>query len=149
MRFLILSTLSLPNNRPKDPGLESFMQKYFVVGYLCDDNKEQMIYRVPISQGSKVRVCVEPTDEALQDGVYMRRIDSFTYQREKAEAGQYVTQVAVRDGASADPATTDLFCERGWKLCYFDTLLKGDFYFSTGPVFGFGEAWLQVRKSKR
>lgn len=126
------------------------MQKYFVVGYLCDDNREQMVFRVPISQGSKVRVCVEPTEEALQDGVYMRRIDSFTYQREKlpAEPGQYVSQVAVRDGASADPATTELFCERGWELCYFDTLLKGDFYFSTGPVFGFGEAWLQVSTSE-
>ena len=124
------------------------MQKYFVVGYLCDDNLEQMIYRVPLSQGMKVRVCVEPTEEALQDGVYMRRIDSFTYQREMQEAGQYVTQAAVRDGESADPATTELFCERGSELCYFDTLLKADFYFSTGPVFGYGEAWLQVSTSE-
>lgn len=124
--------------------MASFLQKYHVDGYLCDDNLEAIIYMVPLVQGTKVRVCVQPTDDALQDGVYMRQVDSFTYQRQEPDGGQLVTQVALNDGESADPATTELFCERGWDLCYFDTLLKADFYFSPGRVFGYGEAWLQV-----
>ncbi len=147
MKCKSFTFLTLEAIRPNDPNLESILQKYYVDGYLCDDNLQPIAYMVPVVQGVKVRVCVQPTDDALQDGVYMRSVDSFRYQRQKPEGGLLVTQVALRDGKSADPAMTEHFCERGWELCYFDTILKADFYFGPGRVIGYGEAWLQVSTS--
>lgn len=140
--------MSLCFPRPNDPGSENVFQNYFVEGFLCDDNLEEIVYLYPLVQGEKVKVCVKPTDDALADGVYMRRVDSFTYWRDNPTAGATVTQIALTDGESANPALTELFCERGWELCHFDTLLKSDFYFGTGRVFGYGEAWLQVRRAR-
>lgn len=131
--------------RPNDPNSEYVLQKYFVDGYLCDDQLQEIIYMVPLVQGSKVRVCVKPTDDALADGVYMRSVDSFTYYRDNLATGNRINQVALKDGASANLQLTEHFCERGWEMCYFDTLLNADFYFKAGRVYGYGEAWLQVR----
>ena len=119
-------------------------EAYFVVGFLCGNDNAPITYSEPRVQGSLVRVCVRPEDVALQDGIYMRSVQSFTFVREDF-GGRQVTQAAVKDGASANPALTTLSCTRGTELCWFDTVLKGDFYYSPGTVSGFGEAWLQVR----
>jgi hypothetical protein len=142
---LFLTPVFLCVFRPTDPGSESVLQKYFVEGYLCDDQLQEIEYLLPLVQGSKVKVCVKPTDDALQDGFYMRRVDSFTYSRDNPTTGNQISQTALVGGESANPALTELFCERGWELCHFDTLLRSDFYFGPGRVFGYGEAWLQVR----
>jgi hypothetical protein len=142
-RVLYLTPAFLCVLRPNDPGSESVLQKYFVEGFLCDDQLREIEYLYPIVQGSKIKVCVKPTDEALLDGVYMRRVDSFTYWRDSPNAGTTIEQIALRDGESASPVT-ELFCERGWEMCHFDTLLRSDFYFGVGRVLGYGEAWLQV-----
>lgn len=97
----------------------------------------------PFRQGERIRVCVVPEDIALDDGVYMRRIESFTYMREKPTDGSTIFQKAILDGVSANPALTELTCERGTEVCFFDTLLRSDFFFGRGEVYGFGEAWLQ------
>ena len=101
---------------------------------------------MPLTQGDNVRVCVVPEEVALLDGVLLRRIDSFTYMRQSPTDGNTILQEAVRDGATANDVTTELFCERGSELCYFDTVLRSDFFFGRGEVYGFGEAWLQYGK---
>jgi hypothetical protein len=128
---------------PGDRLDESAEQAYFVEGFLCDQNNEKLVYDEPMTQGRTLRVCVKPRDDALADGVFMRRIESFTFQRADSVGG-LLSQTAVREGESANAGLTQLVCERGWELCYFDTLLNADFYFGAGTVSGFGEAWLQV-----
>jgi hypothetical protein len=130
--------------RPGDMLEENAEQVYYVEGWLCDPvNNERLVTAEPQTQGTPLRVCVKPTDEALADGVFMRRIESFTFQRD-SQLGGLLSQTAVREGESANAGLTQLVCERGWELCYFDTLLNADFYFGAGSVTGFGEAWLQV-----
>jgi hypothetical protein len=133
---------------PNDANEEQVEQIYYVEGFLCNESNEEIIYLEPRFQGSILRVCVKPTDTALADGVYMRRVDSFTFQRDNPIDGTKVSQVAVRDGGTANKELTQLYCPRGVELCYFDTLLKSDFYFSAGAIHGFGEAWLQVSFKK-
>lgn len=151
---MIPSNSFLPQYRPNDPSIESARQVYYADGFLCDENLERTTYTEPRVQGSDIRVCVVPRGDALVDGVYMRRIDTFTFQKDSpAGDDTKVTQAAVRDGKSANDALTELNCERGWELCYFDTQLTADFYRNAGIVFGYGEAWLQygsgqVRKLK-
>jgi len=129
--------------RISDPAAFSASQKYFVDEYICDENLEEVLVRIPLTQGENVRVCVVPEDDALVDGVYLRRIDSFAFVRERPTDGTIILQEAVRDGITANEATTELFCEQGSQLCYFDTVLRSDFFSGRGEVHGFGEAWLQ------
>ena len=127
---------------PADVQKEDASQVYYVEGFICDQNNQEIKYTQPKYQGSTIRVCVKPTDQALADGVFMRSVDSFTFQR--VDGGSQITQTALTGGASANPALTTITCVRGSSLCYFDNLLKADFYYSPGTVSGFGEAWLQV-----
>jgi hypothetical protein len=130
--------------RPGDMLEENAEQVYYVEGWLCDPvTNERLVTAEPLTQGTPLRVCVKPTEEALTDGVFMRRIESFTFQRDSSVGG-LLSQTAVREGETANAGLTQLVCERGWELCYFDTLLNADFYFGAGTVTGFGEAWLQV-----
>jgi hypothetical protein len=137
------------NVGPNDQNEEEAEQIYYVEGFLCDEKTNQPLMSAsPRSQGSMVRVCVKPRDDALVDGVYMRRVDSFTFTRDDLLGGG-ISQEAVRDGRTANDALTQLECPRGVDLCYFDTLLRSDFYFGPGTVNGFGEAWLQVSSKRK
>jgi hypothetical protein len=124
---------------------EEANQIYHAEGFLCDTGNNRVAYGTPLTQGSLVRVCVKPEDDALADGVYMRRVEEFTFLREDSVGGA-ISQTAVRDGTSANAGLTELVCIPGSELCYFETLLNSDFYFGPGTVTGFGEAWLQVRQ---
>lgn len=117
---------------------------YTVEGFLCDDDNERITYRTPKAQGSVTKICVKPTDRALEDGIYMRRIDSFGFRREGPDGsdGDWITQGAVGNGQALP--LTQLTCIRGSDLCHFSTVLNANFYYAPGTVLGFGEAWLQV-----
>ncbi|KAL3920810.1 MAG: hypothetical protein SGILL_003071, partial [Bacillariaceae sp.] len=131
---------------PNDIRRENAQEIYTVEGFICDEANTLLNSEKPMVQGEKVRVCVKPTDEALADGIFMRRVDSFTFYRNK-EDGTQVTQTALRDGRSANEELTELTCPRGSTVCWFETILKADFYFKAGMILGYGEAWLQVRIS--
>jgi hypothetical protein len=128
---------------PSDRLDENARQVYFVEGFLCDENNEMVVSNEPFIQGRPVRICVKPRDEALADGVTMRQVDSFTFYRDKDDETQ-IAQTALRDGMSDNAELTLITCERGSELCWFETLLKADFFFEPGITYGYGEAWLQV-----
>jgi hypothetical protein len=132
------------NVSPENITAEQAVQAYFVEGFLCDDDLQAVSYDRPRTQGSTLKVCVKPTDDALGDGLKMRAVDSFSFYRDQV-GGAQITQEALAGGESANPALTSLTCVRGSELCYFDTLLKAEFFYGAGNVQGFGEAWLQVR----
>lgn len=117
-------------------------ETFVAEGYMCDNELKRILFRQPRSQGSLIRICVRPTQTALDAGVFMRRIDSFAFQREGLKEGEPISQVAISGGRANE--LSELFCERGSDLCYFETVLSSEFYFNLGTVFGFGEAWLQV-----
>jgi hypothetical protein len=128
---------------PADINEEAAQQIYYVEGFICDENNKELVASIPGSQGSKLRVCVKPTDKALADGVYMRAITAFTFIRSDLPEGMDpITQVAVRNAKSN--GLTELTCLAGSELCHFETILRADFYAIPGSVRGFGEAWLQV-----
>ena len=102
------------------------------------------------NQGAIIRVCVRPTQEGRDDGIYMREIQSFafsrTYEDGKTPA---VNQVAIENSAAANNGLTDLFCERGWEVCAFETILFANFYRDSGSVAGSGIASMQFGGSGR
>jgi hypothetical protein len=92
------------------------------------------------NQGAQIRVCVRPDAEARSDGIYMRRIDSFTWTRDSPVS---ITQTAVENGLAASNTLTDLFCEPGELVCNFVSILFASFYATPGAVAGSGVASMQ------
>jgi hypothetical protein len=118
---------------------ETTSTAYFLRGYLCDLENVEVIDPLPIFQGAPVKVCVTPREEALADGVYMRAVDSFYWTRES------IYQAAIVPNQVAAPLT-EIDCVPGMIVCTFLTLLKGDFFYKLGQVYGAGVGWLQVRR---
>jgi len=108
-------------------GSEEASTAYFLRGYLCDLENKEVIDPLPIFQGAPVKVCVTPTKEALDNEVYMRAIDSFSWTRET------IYQAAIIPNQEAAPLT-EINCVPGMVICSFITLLKADFFYKLGQV---------------
>ena len=66
---------------PRDRLVTTANQAYEVEGYQCDRNYVELTpaaRAVTRNQGAIIRVCVRPTLEGREDGIYMREIQSFT-----------------------------------------------------------------------
>jgi hypothetical protein len=69
--------------------------------------------------------CVERNALCIQDGVYLRDIVAFSFFRDS------LVQVAIRPvGQEPSHGLTELHCEPGSHLYWFETLLRADFFTS-------------------
>ena len=125
---------------PKDKLVRTAAQAYQVEGYVCTDQETQGDLTAIRNQGAQIRVCVRPDEEARNDGIYMRRIDSFEWRRDSPAP---ITQAAVESGQAASNTLTDLFCEPGELVCNFVSILFASFYATPGAVTGSGVASMQ------
>jgi hypothetical protein len=118
---------------------------YAAIGYLCNAKNEKIDpYQYPLDKGKIARVCVQPSDFALDEGVKMRSIDSFTWTRQALT----LSQVAVTTNAQEAPGT-EIFCRQGEDICSFQTNLDDNFYGTRGIVNGNGFVWLQFGSESR
>jgi hypothetical protein len=132
---------------PKDRLVRTANQVYRVRGYQCGVGEfeltaaEKAATRV---QGSVIKVCVTPDAEAKADGIYMRSIDSFSFNRDPL-ADTPVVQVAILNKVEAANLLTtysNSLCT-GKEVCFFSTILFANFYTSEGQVDGSGIASMQ------
>ena len=131
---------------PRDALITTANQVYEVEGYQCNNQYEELNTvqkAVTRNQGAIIRVCVRPTQEGRDDGIYMREIQSFSFSRVYGDARPDVNQVAIENSAPANNGLTDLFCENGWEVCAFETILFAAFYRDSGAVSGAGIASMQ------
>ena len=130
----------------KDKLIRTATQVYEVEGYQCDFTN-QRLSDVDLSQarqqGSLIRVCVRPEVDARNDGIFMRSIDQFTWQRDYGGNIGIVTQVAVEDGIAASNQLTQLWCTPGDMVCVFESVLLALFFRLPGSVDGAGIASMQ------
>ena len=71
------------NVRDKDKLVQTANQAYEVEGYQCDYSNQplsELDLALSRNQGSIIRVCVRPDEEARGDGIFMRSIDSFAFE---------------------------------------------------------------------
>ncbi|KAL3907520.1 MAG: hypothetical protein SGARI_003500, partial [Bacillariaceae sp.] len=111
---------------PRDKLVRTAAQAYEVEGYVCTDEEVPADPALIRNQGAQIRVCVRPDLEAREDGIYMRRIDSFTWARN--DGANPITQVAVENALPASNTLTDLFCAPGELVCNFVSILFASFY---------------------
>jgi hypothetical protein len=126
---------------PKDKLVRTAAQAYEVEGYVCTDEEVPADPALIRNQGAQIRVCVRPDQEARDDGIYMRRIDSFTWARN--DGANPITQAAVENGLPASNTLTDLYCVAGELVCNFVSILFASFYATPGEVTGAGVASMQ------
>jgi hypothetical protein len=119
---------------------------YNVIGYVCDANltrlheseQEALLY----PGDTTVRICVERNNNCVRDNIYIRRIDAFAFFQDTKR------QVAVEPvNKPAASGLTELYCESGSELCYFETILDAKFFTKVGQVTGLGAASLQFGSS--
>jgi hypothetical protein len=117
----------------------------------CDLYLQEIKNRPPMSQGSGIRICFRPNYKAIEDGVFIRRVDAFTWEMpnpQQAQGGDgnglLAQQAAVING-QGDGVLSALHCDeqQGFKeLCFLETLLRSDFYQTMGSIRGYGQATL-------
>jgi hypothetical protein len=126
---------------PLDKCEKEAQQAYEVEGYFCEDGAEDTpIQDVPIlNQGDFVKVCVRPVPEALDQGIRIRSLNEFTWELVE----NALQQTAVKNQQAAENGLTQLYCQSGYAICHFESLLFASFYQKEGTVIGKGQADLQ------
>jgi hypothetical protein len=126
---------------PRDRLVRTANQVYLVKAFLCDADNKLKPAGDPINQGTVVRVCVTPDDDAVADGIKMRSIDDFTWSRTLPTA---VNQPAIigRNKVARNDLTT-LDGNPGDLIIAFETILFAAFYTTAGAVAGSGVASMQ------
>lgn len=133
--------------QPKERLIETAIQTYEVDAYKCDDNNAPLsaiALAGAMNQGEIIRVCVTPNQEAQDQGIYLKALESFTYYRDYGGMIGLVTQAAIEDSQEASNFLTVLSCTAGSIVCNFETVLFADMYLSPGVVYGTGTALLQI-----
>ena len=118
-------------------------QVYLLAGYQCDSSNEALTGTAlsdARNQGSVIRVCVKPDDDAVTAGITMRSIDEFTFSR---NAGAISQEAIVGYNQEATNGLTSLTCSNGVAVCFFETILFAAFYSNVGVVLGSGTGSMQ------
>jgi hypothetical protein len=132
---------------PKNKILNTANQAYLLDGYQCNGANEALVggaLTKTRNQGSVIRVCVKPDDEAVAAGMFMRSLDEFTFSRDG------ITQPAVIGyNQEATNGLTILSCNNGDAVCFFESVLFGAFYSTAGVVSGSGTGSMQLGAGTR
>jgi hypothetical protein len=125
--------VSIVNVPPKDK-----RETYLCIAYECDDKLQKIEpQQQEKTEGAYVRMCVQPADFTMFQGVNMWMIESWKWWRKN------VTQDAVvSQGVESPDGRTLLTCYRGDPICTFVTRLRDEFFNDTGAMFGDGNCWL-------
>lgn len=133
--------------KPKDAIVATANQDFEVDAYQCNENNEELsgaALAEARNQGEITRVCVTPNQEAREQGIFMRAIESFVYTRDYGGPLGLVTQVAVENTQEASNYLTALSCPPGSLVCVIETVLFSSMFMTPGFVAGTGTALLQI-----
>jgi hypothetical protein len=133
------------NVAPKIKVINTANQVYLIDGYQCDAGGVELdaaALAATRNQGSVIKVCVEPDQEARDSGIYMRSVDSFTFIR--SDVDPEINQPAITGpNQASNNGLTAVTCSRGLIQCSFETILFAAFYASPGTVGGEGVGSMQ------
>jgi len=138
------------NVDPKEILITTAFEDFEVDAYQCDRNNVPLsaaALATAMNQGEIIRVCVTPTQEAKDEGLFMKEIKSFSYYRDYGGQIGIVTQVAIENSQEASNFLTVLDCTPGDLVCTFETILFASMFMSPGFVDGSGTAALQFGTS--
>ncbi|MGK3753717.1 MAG: hypothetical protein ACI8RD_006024 [Bacillariaceae sp.] len=96
-------------------------------------------------QGTVLRVCVQPKNDALLGGFRMQAVENFRYETKEEVGKEKIVQEAIENrGQSKKNDLTRLQCNRGQGQCVIETLLNAAFYGQDREVLAKGTVTLQL-----
>jgi len=107
-----------------------------VTAYRCDPNTHESLDTEYIYIGETVSVCVEEEKDAIDKGIILEGIDSFSWKRDDDSVS--ITQTAIVEGHESSDGNTSYRCQPGSKICVFQTVFDRHFFFDQGEVIGTG-----------
>ncbi|KAG7364707.1 hypothetical protein IV203_037909 [Nitzschia inconspicua] len=115
--------------------------KYTVRAYECNQQNKHLSSedRQRKIQGLPVRICLQPDEIAQSDGIFIDRVEFWTW--ETTFKGGEAKQTAVKEGKD-DGILSSLSCPDGGKICILETMLTVNFYQNAGSVIGLGQVTL-------
>jgi hypothetical protein len=122
-------------------GNTAAQSKYNVRAFECDEQFRMLSTeeRQRKIQGVPTRICLQPDEAALNDGITIETIEAWSW--ETTFEGGEARQQAVMKGRG-DGMLSSTSCKDDGTLCVIDTMLTGRFYKNAGSVFGLGEVTL-------
>lgn len=118
--------------------LEDEEENFFVEAFECDSDNNPITEPTLKTQGSRVRICVQPNAYTQEFGVVMKSIN-----RLKLIRGDVSDDIIVPDGVILDLLQTEYECTPGETICSVETSISNSFFYSRGVVNVEGVAWLQ------
>lgn len=115
--------------------------------YRCNENFVAIKSNDPIEAGAKIRICVETTDQAKLGDIFITKFSTFEILKDDEDLAT-VKQILIQNG-DAKSDKTSIECEPASELCYFDTILSNDFFYSDGEVLLTGRLVMQSGKYRR
>ena len=116
-----------------DPSLRTFSAEAFE----CNTGLEEVKRESPLLINQPIRVCIRPDATARANGVFMRSIDSFSFERKGRK------QDAIVNGQSVNDEQTLVVCAWGDEICSFRSELRKDYFTTDGTITGEGTATVQ------
>ena len=139
--FATASALSILLLASSAAGETAAQPKYRVRAFECDDKYQALSTetRQRKIQGVPARICLQPDEAAMKDGVAIETINSWDW--ETTFQGGEVKQKAVMNG-EGDGVLSAASCNDEGTLCAIDTMFGHKFFQNAGSVFGLGEVTL-------
>jgi len=128
--------------------------------YRCDAENRTITSTISNSteelegNGFDIRICFRATRRAINDGMYIGKIDDFTFTKERtngdlAAAGPtrqipvIMRQNAVDSGIVKSDDFSKIECDPGSEVCAIETRLTGYFFLTSGTIYGKGTVMMQ------
>jgi hypothetical protein len=116
----------------------NFTLAYNLKAFVCDTNYAPTI--IPVyEQGDLFRICISPDEEAAEDGLMMRQLDSMYYSKDGVELIQY----AIEGGVADFFGFSQFECTPGTSVCWVETILRAEWFAVPGLVTMSGIGTLQ------
>jgi hypothetical protein len=119
---------------------------YEVTGYSCDPLTYERVDTDTIEQGDILTICVEVEERAINEGIFLEGVETFTWFRDDG-AFINLNQVAIEDGVASRDGYTYYHCDPGSTMCYFRSILMSEYYMFPGEIFGAGTVSLAYASS--
>jgi hypothetical protein len=111
---------------------------YGAEAFECDADNNRITEPTFKTQGSRIRLCVQPDSFTRGFGVVMKSIN-----RLKLIRGDVSDDIIIPDGVIKDLIQTEYRCTPGDVTCYLTAEVDNRFFYSRGDVTAEGVAWLQ------
>jgi len=119
--------------------IEPIDKVYNAEAFRCDGNNDR-VQRTVLEEGEPLKICVQPDNEAIEAGVMINSVESFSFGLANDDRMQ---NVVGRKGTAKNFDTTNIVCTTGLARCSVNATLEDWFFDQDGTMVVTGYVMLQ------